>query len=109
VKLPPPLPCCLLVCAFATLPALRAATGAELFVDNCASCHGADGKARTPIGRKLGAKDLGESNLSEAAIIQQITNGKKNERGGEKMPAFKDKLTPADIAALATYVKGLRK
>ncbi len=89
--------------------AAHAAPAAELFGDYCASCHGVDGHARTPAGRKIGAKDLTESKLPDADIVQQITNGKKNERGVEKMPAFKDKLSASDIAALVQYVKSLRK
>lgn len=100
----------LLVFAFlAAGTAAQAAPAADLFGDFCASCHGADGHARTPAGRKVGAKDLTESKLSDSEISQQITNGKKNERGVEKMPAFKDKLSATDIAALVQYVKSLRK
>lgn len=89
--------------------AAQAAPASEMFGDYCASCHGADGRARTPAGRKIGAKDLTESKLPDIEIVQQITNGKKNERGVEKMPAFKDKLSASDIAALVPYVKSLRK
>jgi mono/diheme cytochrome c family protein len=85
------------------------AAPADLFNDYCAACHGVDGKARTPAGKKIGAKDLSLSQLSDAAIADQIANGKKNERGAEKMPPFKDKLKSEEITALVGYVKGFRK
>ena len=95
--------------AIAATSVAYAASGADVYGDFCASCHGADGKAHTPAGKKVGAKDLTQSTLPDAAIIAQITNGKKNERGVEKMPAFKDRLSAADISAVAAYVKTLRK
>jgi hypothetical protein len=45
-----------------------------------------DGKAQTPIGRKLGVKDLTQSKLTEADIKKQIVEGKRDEHGKEKMP-----------------------
>ena len=101
-------PLALAVAISSALP-LHAAAPADVFGEYCASCHGADGKARTPAGKKLKAKDLTESKLSDSEVINQITNGTKSERGAERMPAFKDKLSAADISALAEYVKTFRK
>ncbi len=80
----------------------------ELFEDKCAPCHGVDGKARTPAGKKLGAKDLSESKLEETQIERQIRDGAKDQRGAEKMPPFRDKLASAEITALVGYVKTFR-
>lgn len=88
---------------------VRAATGAELFEKNCAACHGMDGRARTPAGRKLGAKDLSESKTTDAEIEKQITEGKKDNRGEQKMPAFKGTLAADDIKLLIPWVKKFRK
>jgi len=82
---------------------------AYLFNKECASCHGKDGKARTPVGRKLGAKDLRESKTSDAEIEKQILEGKKAKDGGYTMPAFKEKLDPDEIKALISFVKKFRK
>jgi hypothetical protein len=38
--------------------AVRAADGWAVFASPCARGHGLHGKARTPAGKKLGAKDL---------------------------------------------------
>ena len=68
-----------------------------LYVQNCARCHGSDGKAETALGKKLDAKDI-TGHLSTAKIIRTVTNGREN------MPSFKKKLTPAQIKAIAGYV-----
>ena len=56
----------------------RAADGPALFADNCASCHGLDGRARTPAGKKVHAKDLTLSKLTDAEIEKQIRDGTKD-------------------------------
>ena len=88
---------------------VAAAGGEELFGKHCASCHGKDGKARTPIARQLGVKDLTQSKTSDGEIEKQVIEGKKDERGNQKMPPFKDKLSPEEIKSLIEFVKGLRK
>ena len=74
----------------------------SLYVQNCARCHGSNGKAQTALGRKLEADDLTTSTAGDAKIVRMITNG----RG--KMPGFKRKLTSAQISSIAEYVKGLQ-
>lgn len=90
------------------LASLHAADGVAVFTSHCAPCHGADGKARTPAGKKLGAKDLSESKLPDAAIAQQILEGAKDSRGHERMPAFKSKLSADEVSALVSHVKAFR-
>ena len=71
----------------------------QLYTLHCASCHGMDGK----LGGS-GSKDLSQSTLSEAAMIEMITNGKNN------MPAMKDIITDSTkIKNLADFIKTLRK
>ncbi len=95
--------------ALALLAPVRGATpAAELFVEHCAPCHGPDGKAHTPAGRKLGAKDLSQSKLGDSDIQKQIVNGSKTPRGVEKMPSFREKLSAAEIELLIAYVKTFR-
>ncbi len=78
--------------------AARADDTAALFAKKCAMCHGKDGKG-SPVGVKMGAKDLTATKLSEADVEGVIANG----RG--KMTPNKGKLTDAEIQALAKYVK----
>ncbi|MBM3453345.1 MAG: cytochrome c [Bacteroidetes bacterium] len=71
----------------------------NLYTLNCASCHGMDGK----LGGS-GSKDLTKSTLSDAEIVNVITNGKNN------MPAMKDAIQdPEKIKNVAEFVKTLRK
>jgi mono/diheme cytochrome c family protein len=71
----------------------------SLYVQNCARCHGKDGKSDTPTGRRLKADDLNGVSASKAARI--IASGKG------KMPSFKRKLTAAQISQIAGYVSTL--
>jgi mono/diheme cytochrome c family protein len=101
-----------LAVAFLALGGAAASLGADgetVYVENCASCHGRDGKGRTPAGKKMGAKDLALSQAADADIARQIREGTKDAKGNARMPAFSDKLTADEIAAVAAYVKALRK
>lgn len=81
----------------------------SVFVAQCAPCHGADGRARTPAARKLRVHDLTQSKLSEEGVRAQILGGWRDARGRTRMPAFKGKLSDEQIAALVDYVMALRE
>ena len=66
--------------------------GKALFQQNCARCHGANGK----LGLN-GAHDLTKSNLNAFGRTYLVTNGMG------KMPAFKTKLSAAQIEQLVAY------
>jgi mono/diheme cytochrome c family protein len=74
-----------------------------LFLQNCATCHGKDGRAKTFHGRLLGAQNLTDSKfqaeISDPEIIHAIKTGPK------AMPAFEKKLSESEIEALADYVR----
>jgi mono/diheme cytochrome c family protein len=75
----------------------------DLYVRNCARCHGADGKGDTPKGRELAVTDLTSSKvqrMNRAKIAAIIRNGE------DEMPGFGKKLTKAEINALANFVRG---
>jgi mono/diheme cytochrome c family protein len=102
--------CALALLAWAAIlarPALGA-DGRDVFVANCAPCHGPDGKAHTPAGRKLGAKDLTLSKFTDADVKKQVTEGFKDQRG-LVMPAFKDVLPSDQVDAVVAFVMSLRK
>ena len=77
----------------------RAEEAAALFQKKCVACHGKDGKG-SPAGLKLGAKDLTATKLSVPELQDVITNGRN------KMTPNKGKLSEAEIASLAKYIKG---
>ena len=72
-----------------------------LYIQNCARCHGANGKAQTALGLKLEADDLTSSTASTAKIIRTITNGQAD------MPSFRKKLSSKQITSLAGYVRSM--
>jgi cytochrome c6 len=75
-------------------------TGQTLFNRNCATCHSHNGTP-TAVGKSLNAPDLGSApvqNQTNAQHQQIISNGRGN------MPAFKDKLSQAEIDSLVAYV-----
>jgi len=93
--------------ALATLlPAsLMAGDGAAVFKANCATCHGADAKGQTPVGKSLKIKDLHAADVqktSAADLTKVISDGKG------KMPAFKTKLSKAQIDDVVAYIKSLK-
>jgi mono/diheme cytochrome c family protein len=81
---------------------------AEQFNQHCASCHSKDGRAQTPVARQRHVKDLSESRLPDAEIIEQILRGSHEKTVPFKMPPFKEKLARSDIASLVPLVKAFR-
>ena len=82
--------------------AALAEEGKTVFEDNCASCHGEDGK---------GDRDQGAPNLTDAIwlfgdSVEDITYTVTHARNVE-MPTWGDRLTDAQINAVATYVHQL--
>lgn len=76
----------------------------SLFVNNCARCHGADGRGQTELGRLNDTPDISggkQRKVSTGRLTRLISRGKGS------MPGFSKKLTKAQIASIASYVKGL--
>ena len=82
---------------------VQRASTKDIYVRNCARCHGLDGRGQTDQGRKYDVPDLVDEakELSSAKISKIITNGRLD------MPAFGKKLTKKQISALVSYVKKL--
>ena len=82
----------------------RAADGAALFKQHCATCHGATGFSDTPAGKSLKvpalAGDAKIAGLSEADVATKI-------RGNPKHAAALKGLKDEDVEALAAYVQNL--
>jgi cytochrome c oxidase cbb3-type subunit III len=78
------------------------AAGAQLFANNCASCHGADGKGM----REFGAPNLSDNIWLYGGDRSTLTQTVRYSRQGV-MPRWNDKLSPATIKMLAAYVYSL--
>lgn len=88
-----------------------AVEGEKVFKANCAMCHNAD-KTDAKMGPGLKGlfknKELPASHkpVTEDNVREQITKGSPNAKP-MPMPAFADKLSPAQIDSLIQYLKTL--
>jgi mono/diheme cytochrome c family protein len=105
-----PLMAMLLVSAFlqAQAPAKTVTELRIFFAANCVKCHGTDGSAHSPEGKKLGGFDFTDTakagKETDAEMVKTIRNGLFF---GFRMPSFKDRLTEADAQTLVREI--LRK
>jgi cytochrome c6 len=79
---------------------------AGIYKTKCASCHGADGSGQTTVGKSMKIRDLRSAEVqkqTDADLQKIITDGKG------KMPAYKTKLSIADISSLVAYIRGMAK
>ena len=75
-----------------------AASGQKIFGANCAACHAGGRNAVNPAKtlQKADLEKYGKNSIE--AIVYQVNNGKN------AMPAFRGRLTDAQIEDVATYV-----
>jgi mono/diheme cytochrome c family protein len=83
------------------LPPMAGADAAADYKAKCAMCHGPDGMGKAPMGTNLTSADV--QGMSDADLTAAITSGKG------KMPAYKGKLTDAQISDLVKYIRTLKK
>lgn len=86
-----------------------AAAGKPLFEENCAACHGEDGKGLEAVGGADLTDDVWVYGSSERVIREGIIYGRNMEmtEGTQSMPAHKDLLSPGKIHLLTAYTWGL--
>jgi cytochrome c oxidase cbb3-type subunit 3 len=85
------------------IPADRLAAGAKVFADNCASCHGDDGKGKSDVG----APDLTDRNWIYGGDAQSLFTTVWHGRQGH-MPTWENRLGVLDRKILALYLVDLR-
>ena len=86
------------------VPAEKIAAGKAVFVANCVSCHGDDGKGNA----ELGAPDLTDRSWIYGGDAGTIHDTVWGGRQGQ-MPSWDGRLTPVDRKILALYLFDLRK
>jgi mono/diheme cytochrome c family protein len=80
-------------------------SGSAIYAQNCARCHGADGRAQTRKGRETDAVDFTSDDWSpDAARDARIIS-----RGKGSMPAFGRRLNQAQINAVAQYIRRFKR
>lgn len=75
--------------------------GQAVYEQNCATCHGPDGKGSGAPGMLDFTDFAATSQVSQQAWAQVVAEGR------DKMPAFGDKLSEAERAAALEYVRSL--
>jgi mono/diheme cytochrome c family protein len=82
---------------------MSAQSGADLFKQKCAMCHGPDGKGETPMGKNMKLRSLASADVqkqSDAELQGIILKGKG------KMPP--QKVTDAQAADLVKFIRSLK-
>ena len=78
------------------------ARGAQIYAENCVSCHGAEGKGD----RTQGAPNLTDGiwlyGSDRDTLVATVTNSRQG-----VMPRWGNRLDPATVKMLATYVHSL--
>lgn len=91
----------LVLLAFASVGFAQA--GGEItYRAKCQMCHGESGLGDTAAGKSMNIRSFRDpevSKMSQAALIGITKNGKG------KMPAYKDKLTDAQIKVVIEYIE----
>src|SRR5262245_56077874 len=96
------------------LPALAvgAADAKALYEQQCAKCHGADGKGDTKMGKKTGAKDYTDpkvqAELKDDAAFKAIKDGFKDKEDKVLMKPIEG-ASDEDIKALVAYMRTFKK
>lgn len=79
--------------------------GRRFYVSNCATCHGERGDGRGPRAYFISPPprnflDPATTRFDRAALFDAVSNG----RVGTEMPAWRQVLTPQEIASVSEYV-----
>ena len=95
-----------LVTLLAAGTASFAQDAAGTYKSKCQMCHGATGMADTPAGKSTKARPFNDPDvlkMSDDDLVKVVTDGHA------KMPAYKGKLTDAQIKDLVAYIHTLQK
>jgi len=91
---------------------LRAADAKALYEQQCAKCHGADGKGDTKMGKKLGAKDYTDAKvqaeLKDDSAFKAIKEGLKDKEDKVLMKPIEG-ASDDDVKALVAYMRTFKK
>jgi mono/diheme cytochrome c family protein len=76
-----------------------------VYANNCARCHGADGRGQTAMGRAFAAPNLADAGWwrQTRPTDKRLTASLRHGRG--QMPAFGQQLSKSEIAALVRFVR----
>ena len=89
-----------------TMSAAVAADGKALYESKCAMCHGKDGVAKETYA-KQGARNFNDPAWQKEKTDEAITKDTTDGIPAKKMPAYKEKLKPEEIAAIVKHIRTL--
>ncbi|HUJ44481.1 MAG TPA: cytochrome c [Opitutaceae bacterium] len=96
---------------FAPALTVFAADAKSNWDDNCAKCHGAEGKGDTKMGKKLAIQDFTDAKVqakfTDDEAFKAIKDGLKDSDGKTRMKAIEG-LSDDEIKALVQYVRSLK-
>jgi cytochrome c1 len=91
---------------------LPARDSKALYEDQCAKCHGLDGKGQTKMGQRLNARDYTDAtvqaNLKDEAGFKAIKEGLKDKDGKILMKPTED-VSDDEAKALVAYMRTFKK
>jgi mono/diheme cytochrome c family protein len=87
-------------------PASNPIDAATIYQNQCATCHGKNGHP-TLKGKLRGAPNFTQARWQEKVSDDHIFNTISN--GRDRMPAFGNKLSQAEIESLVHYIRQLKK
>ena len=82
----------------------RAGDGEALYGDHCAKCHGADGRADTPVGKAMKVPSLVDPKWTSADTAEALVTAF---HANPKHKAVESKVTDDELRAIATHVAKL--
>jgi mono/diheme cytochrome c family protein len=96
--------------ALALTTTALAADGKAIYSDNCAKCHGDDGKGATKMGTKLGCKDYTDATVQAAFTDDQAFKSiKEGMKKDDKTLMKPSELSDDDIKASIAYLRTFKK
>ena len=99
------------LCGLLIAGAAFAADAKTSFEDHCASCHGADGKGQTKMGKKLAIRDYSDAKVqasfTDEEAFKAVREGKKDKNGKTQMKPIEE-LSDDEVKAVVQHMRSLK-